>query len=63
MLALNPVVPRHDTLFCISDTSAAEAYSPSGPGGPQSFNRQAPQTPSDDQEVTKTVSSVRAIVT
>ena len=61
MLAFfDPVVSRHDTFFWISDTSAAGAYPPSGPGGPPSFNRQAPQTPSDDQEVTKTASSVRA---
>ena len=49
-----------NVVFCFLDTSAAGAYPPSGPGGPPSFNRQAPQTPSDDQEVTKTTSSVRA---
>ena len=42
------------------DTSAAGAYPPSGPGGPPSFGRPAPQTLSDDQEVTKATSSVRA---
>ena len=60
MLSLNLVETRFDTLFCVPDTSAAGAYPPSGPSGPQRFNRQAPQTPSDDQEVTKTASSVRA---
>ena len=54
------MVPQHDTVFCFPDMSAAGAYPPSGPGGPPSFNRPAPQTPSDDQEVTKTASSVRA---
>ena len=44
----NPVVTLCDTVFCFPDTSAAGAYHPSGPGGPPSFNRQAPQTPSDD---------------
>ena len=50
----------HDTFFWILDTSAAGAYPTSGPGRPPSFNRQAPLTPSDDQEVTKAISSVRA---
>ena len=47
-------------VFDLLDTSAAGAYPPSGPGGPPSFGRPVPQTPSDDQEVTKATSSVRA---
>ena len=49
-----------DVVLCFPDTSAAGAYPSGGPGGPPNFGGPAPQTPSDDQEVTKATSSVRA---